>query len=351
MPAHATIRPLEPADLGAVAALLRAHLPNPPAADLERFLAATLFEDPWADPELPSLVAEQGGAIVGFIARQPRRMELDGEPLRAICCSHLTVAPEHRAGALAARLARACLSGPQRLTVSDSAGDVVVRLWRVLGGDVDTARACEWMLALRPARWAATGVRALAGRRGVELPVGSLPLQALWRRTRRRWLTPPEDIRTEPADGAALAEHLPALTATLRLRPVADAAHLAHVLATIAATGRRLDARIVVQKGRPIGLWAWLPRPGGVAQVVALTARERCGEPVLASLARAAYDAGAMLLAGRLEPHLRDAVRPRGPALGMARMPVIHTRDDAVRAALASTASLLPKLEAEWWVP
>src|SRR5919202_1469489 len=106
MPAQATIRAFEPDDLGAVAALLRAHLPNAPAADLERFLAATLLEDPWADPELPSLVAEQEGAIVGFIARQPRRMELDGEPLRAVCCSHLTVAPEHRAGALAARLAR-----------------------------------------------------------------------------------------------------------------------------------------------------------------------------------------------------------------------------------------------------
>src|SRR3954471_2589116 len=178
MPPQATIRPFAPGDLAGVAALLRAYLPSPPAPDLERFLAATLLEDPWADPELPSLVAEQAGAVVGFIARQPRRMVLDGEPLRAVCCSHLTVAPEHRPGALGARLARACLDGRQRLTVSDSAGDVVVRLWRVLGGDVDSMRACEWMLVLRPGRYAARLARA---------PVGAVPYQALWQRTRRRW--------------------------------------------------------------------------------------------------------------------------------------------------------------------
>src|SRR3954462_12807020 len=129
--APARIRPLARDDVPDVAALLRAHMPAPPARDLVRFLEATVFEDPWADPELPSLVAEHGGALAGLIARQPRRLELDGEPLYAACCSHLTVAPEHRTGALAARLARMALDGPQRLTYSDAASDLVVRLWRV----------------------------------------------------------------------------------------------------------------------------------------------------------------------------------------------------------------------------
>src|SRR3954467_15822685 len=118
--APATIRPLIREDLPAVVALLRAHMAPPPAADLARFLTATLFEDPWAEPALPSLVAEADGQLVGFIARQPRRLELDGEPLSAACCSHLLVAPEHRSGVLAARLARAALDGPQRLTYSDA---------------------------------------------------------------------------------------------------------------------------------------------------------------------------------------------------------------------------------------
>jgi hypothetical protein len=347
MPDQALIRPFAPEDLGAVAALLRAHL-GPPAPDLERFLAATLLEDPWADPEMPSLVAEQHGAVVGFIARQPRRLELDGAPLAAACCSHLTVAPEQRAGALAARLARACLAGPQRLTYSDAAGDLVVRLWRVLGGDVDAARACDWMLLLRPARWTAGAVGALARRR-TPGPVAAVPLHALYRGTRRRLLEPAPDVAGEPADAAALAAHLPALTAGLRLRPVADAAHLAHVLATLAASGRRAECRIVRRAGRPIGLWACSPRPGRSAQVLAFAAERQQGETVLGDLARAAHGWGAVALVGRLEPHLREAVRPLVPSLALMRLPVYHARDDAVRAALASTASLLPRLETEWW--
>src|SRR3954470_13988328 len=195
--AFATIRPLAREDLPAVAGLLRAHMPVLPADDVERFLAATLFADPAADPELPSLVAEDGGAVAGFIARQPRRLELDGEPPRAVCCSHLTVAREHRTGALAARLARAALNGPQRLTYSDAAGDLVVRLWRVLGGDVDAARASDWLLLRRRGRWAAGAAHALARRRA--LPPAA-PLHALYRGTRRALLDP--STTSEPADAA-----------------------------------------------------------------------------------------------------------------------------------------------------
>src|SRR3954453_8614157 len=122
MPPQATIRPFAAEDLAGVAALLRAHLLPHPAPNLERFLTATLLEDPWADHELPSLGAEQAGAVFAFIAPQPRRMELDGEPLAAAVCSHLTVAPEHRADALAARLARAGLRGPRRPPAPPGAG-------------------------------------------------------------------------------------------------------------------------------------------------------------------------------------------------------------------------------------
>src|SRR3954452_13172150 len=205
--APATIRPLARDDLPAVGALVSARLAPPPARDLERFLAATLFEDPWADPELPSLVAEQDGAVAGFVARQPRRLELDGEPLQAVCCSHLTVAPEHRAGALAARLARAALDGPQRLTYSDAASDLVVRLWRVLGGDVDNARSSDWVIALRPWRW--LGGLALSMTRRAEFDTTAVPLHVLWRRTRRGLLAADPAVRGERADAAALAGALP----------------------------------------------------------------------------------------------------------------------------------------------
>jgi hypothetical protein len=346
--ALARIRPLARDDVPAVAALLRAHTAVLPARDLERFLSATLFDDPWADPALPSLVAEEHGSIAGFIGRQPRRLELDGEPLQAVCCSHLTVAPAHRAGALAARLARAALDGPQRLTYSDAASDLVVRLWRVLGGDVDNARSSDWVIALRPLRWLAGLGRSMARR--AEFDTTAVPLHVLWRRTRRALLAADPAVRGERADAVALAGALPELTRKLRLRPTAEARQLGHVLATASAAGRHVECRVVYRHDRPIGLWACIVRAQRPAHVLAFLAHAREGQSVLAQLAREAPAWGAASLVGRLEPHLRDAVRPFTPALTLTRMPVMHARDDAVRAALASSASFLPRLATEWWI-
>ncbi len=350
----ATIRAVTRRDLPAVAALCHRHLPGRPAPDLEGFLTATLFDDPWADPELPSLLAEQDGAVVGFIARQPRRMELDGSPLRAVICSHLVVAPEHRGAAAAARIARACLNGPQDLTYSDAAGDVVVRLWRVLGGDVDAARSSEWALAVRPVRWGARLAAAAVGRADMDpgaVPVPVIPMHLLWRRTLRAGREPGPGVHSRAVGPVALAEAITALTERMRLRPVADPSHLAHVLATATASGRRVESRIVHRRDLLVGAWSCVVRPGGVAQVLLLVGADRATDAVLADVARAARGWGATALAGRLEPHLRDAVRGRAPALGLARLPVFHTRDDRVRAALSDTASLLAKVEGEWWVP
>jgi hypothetical protein len=41
------------------------------------------------------------GTVIGFIASPPRRVRIDDRPANAVCSSHLVVAPESRAGALA----------------------------------------------------------------------------------------------------------------------------------------------------------------------------------------------------------------------------------------------------------
>jgi hypothetical protein len=114
--------------------------------------------------------------------------------------------------------------------------------------------------------------------------------------------------------------------------------------------GRRVECRVVRREAQTIGLWVCLARPGRAAHVLAFVAREREGTSVLAQLAGEAHGWGATTLVGRLEPHLRDAVRPSMPALALMRLPVVHAGDDAVRAALASSASFVPRLLTEWWI-
>jgi hypothetical protein len=63
------IRALEPDDIPVVARLyervMRSGTRSPPPA-LEQFFREALFEQPWADPEIPSLVYEdQNAGVVG----------------------------------------------------------------------------------------------------------------------------------------------------------------------------------------------------------------------------------------------------------------------------------------------
>ncbi|MQA76155.1 MAG: hypothetical protein GEU88_17775, partial [Solirubrobacterales bacterium] len=216
------IRALRDADLPAVEGLLDALLPGW-GGDRE-FLAATILAHPWADPELTSLVTvDEHGEVFGFIGTQVRRLRFDDRELRGVCCSHLVVAPNRRGGAAGALLLGRLLKGPQDVTWSDSANEAVVRMWRTFGGHLDHARACDWMLVLRPAAWVRAGIAAaLRGHRpGRELvPVGALPLHAITDRAAKRrqpkGLDP--DISGLDVDAAEIVEHLPRLTSRLRVR-------------------------------------------------------------------------------------------------------------------------------------
>ena len=110
----AEIRPLTPGGVPAVAALVRAHMEG---WDLdERSLAGLMLDHPWADEELPSLVAEEGGEIVGFVGVQARRIRMDGRSIRGVCSTHGIVAPDRRGGAVGALLLSRVLKGPQDVT-------------------------------------------------------------------------------------------------------------------------------------------------------------------------------------------------------------------------------------------
>src|SRR3954451_10210722 len=95
------IRPFEHDDLPLVSSLLREILPDWMSdEEVPRFLAASLLDIAWTDPDLPPLVAVEDRQVVGFIGSQVRRYRLDDRELRAVCSSHLTVAADHRGSAV-----------------------------------------------------------------------------------------------------------------------------------------------------------------------------------------------------------------------------------------------------------
>jgi hypothetical protein len=91
------VRPFTAGDIGPVADLHRRVFATGPAGpDLEAayraYFNATFLEHPWRDEGMSSLVYEDdGGRLAGFLGVTPRRMLLDGQPLRTAVSSLLLV--------------------------------------------------------------------------------------------------------------------------------------------------------------------------------------------------------------------------------------------------------------------
>jgi len=350
------IRPFARGDLPAVGALLRTHLlgrVREAPRSVEAFLAATLLDGPWADPELPSWVAvSDDGSPAGFLACHVRRMVLDDAPIRVVVCSHLVVAADERAGATGALLLKRCLDGPQDLTISDTATDVVARLWRIYGGHLDVARSCEWMHVFRPVAMGARLAARVATKQRVgryDVPVPGLPVHLGARLLRRLRAGDEPEVEGEPLAPAGATEQLSGLLRVLRLRPDYDDAYLRWLLGQLGDLDGELVCRVVRQGGREVGWYVYVLRPSGTGRVLQVLAEPRRADAVVTELFADARRRGAAMLTGRVEPHLQEPLRRRLTAIGFGERHVVHTRRPEVQAALAGDAALLTRLDGEWW--
>jgi hypothetical protein len=96
-----------------------------------------------------------------------------------------------------------------------------------------------------------------------------------------------------------------------------------------------------------IGWYAYLLRHGGASRVLHLAARDVDADDVLSELLHDAHGRGSAAVTGRAEPHLREALERRFAVLGYARRPVLRAKDPELAAALATSSSLLTRLDGE----
>ena len=360
----AVIRPLERDDLPRVADLVRSNL-----VGWQRdanVLARNLVDHPWASDPLRSLVAvDDAGALIGSVGAQSRRLRFGDRKLEAICVSHLVVATDRRAGAAGALLVRELLSGDQDLTWTDSGTDGVVRIWRMLGGDLDHTRTCDWMIVLRPGRWlrglSGGAVRRAFGRAtstggwaGPHLaPVRGIPVPSRKGGRDERDSASGGEAIAEEVSVAELAEALPELDKEIRLRVDYDADYLEYVFSYLEMLGLKdeIVRKLVRRNGRAIGWYAYLARPVA-SRVIHVGASAREVEQVTSTLIEDARRRGIEVLSGRLEPHLDAAVRGRAALLSLNQQPLVHSRDPEILAAVSSSSSLLTEMDlidSEWW--
>jgi hypothetical protein len=160
-------------------------------------------------------------------------------------------------------------------------------------------------------------------------------------------------VAGEDVSAATIVEHLPALNRNLRVWVDHDEAHLEHLFWLVRSFNGLLSlkgplfTRLVRRGGRAIGWYAYVARSEGVSRVLHLAVLEREADAVLGELVAHARAQGSVALAGRAEPHLQRALSHRLAVLGYARQPTILTKDPQLAAAMATSSSLVTRLDGD----
>ena len=353
------IRPLERSDIPEVVSLYelvsRSGSRTPPPR-LGEYFERTLLDHPWADPEIPSLVyLTPEGRIAGFIGSHVRHLVLDGKPIRLACSGQLVSDPAARSRAAGALLLRRYFDGPQDVTMTDGATEVVRRIWKGLGGTVAFLNSISWV---RPLSWRSAGNRALE-RFGmtawspVARPVLSI-LQAVADRV------PATSLRVDDPKGstedlapADMLEHLPTFTGHLRLHPDYSEKFLAWLfreMAEVTTRGQLVKRLVRNERGRLLGWYISYFQPNGIAQVMQVAAKDRDVGAVLDHLFWDARRSGSAVLTGQLEPALFESLTKRRCFLHLSGNFLFHSRSPDIANAILLGQAMLTRLEGERWM-
>jgi hypothetical protein len=332
---------------------------------LTGYVEEVYFDNPWRDPELPSLVCEDAsGRIDGFLGVIPRPMVgRGGQPVRAAATSNFKVRGANPGEArprnplAAVRLLKTFFRGPQDLSVANGANPSSKKIWEACGGLSVPLYSLDWFRSIRPAR---ALLELAVQQRTRPLPRGVRPLADFADLTAGRPLA-----RHYVADGEAAGCSLRELDEETAARALAQAPGfdlrpsyegpgfrwllemsrrkaIGGVLRSIAV---RDEAR-----QRDIGWFVYYQKKARVAEVLQLVTLDGRLDTVLAAAIRDATDQGMALLRGDVDARDLQAYRDTVCLLNTGRWMLVHAREAAVFEMFQQGRALFTALDGERWI-
>src|SRR5262245_2533204 len=287
---------------------------RPSSSELDAYFEEMFFHNPWAEEmaeeESTSLVYETGeGAIIGFIGVIPRRMLLRGRPIRAATSMHFMVDPAGRSTLAGVQLLRTFFSGPQDLSLTDSAGAMGRRIWDGLGGATALAYSTNWLRLLRPSRYV---LRLLARKNmllrlfaGLLRPLCPIGDAIASRAMPHRFGKPGASLQETALDEETLLAGITQIPSGYSLRPDYDPASLFWLLARadqLAHPGALQKVALHGDDGELIGWYLYELSADGVGEVLQVVGRKKSFGEVLDHLFHHGWRNGAIALSGRIDP-------------------------------------------------
>lgn len=337
------IRALEQSDVATVATLFQRILRKTQARAtpaLEAYLTELFLDPPDRDPEITSHVhVRDDGAVSGFVGVLPMPLMVGDRPMRGALCGTLMVDNHADDPFAGARLMRAFLSGPQDISLTETANDISTTMWRKLRATVLPGHSLEWLRIIRPAGFMAEMAAARLGAARLLSPL-LRPIDALARRGKAepRWASlaasiPEGTFASRDADDETTAALFRKFTGPFAVRPDWGEESLRRMVAesrSKAVYGEMVRRAVTTRDGRPVGLFLYYGDPGRIGRVVQILAAPGQAGTVIDSMLAHAGERGMVALRGRTQPALLEAMLGRRFAFVHASSSIVHARDPAL---------------------
>jgi len=351
----ALIRPFREDDIGQVAELHRSAFSTGPSmspallASYNDYFRQVFLRHPVQVEGLTPLVYEEGGEVMGFAGSMLRPMRFRGRPVLARIMSQFSVYPRCR-GVAGVKLLQAVLKGPQDLTVADESNTYARALWEACGGRTARLLSFVWIFPFRPCSFALSVV---AGR-GVLAGISSPVVRSLDWLAERTGLNPFRPVEPRLAGYETnFDELLASLSGELdqSLQPAHDRKSLEWALARAARLQNRGKLRMVVvktKKQQSAGWYVYQSNPGGVAEVLQISARRSVAQDVFNHLLHDAQQRGAAAVSGRFDPVFMDSYVERRCIMRCGPWVLVHSRNPELTRAFQDGDVFFSRLEGEW---
>lgn len=329
-----------------------------PGKSLPDYICRLHLRNPWASPDIPSLVYLEKGKVVGALGILPGAMEFQGEPVRMAIMTVYMVDAEHRNGPAGIRLMQRAMKGPQDFFWADGASGSVSVLWTALGGHTASLYAFNWIRVLRPFGMAASGLDRI-GRAGrlVKPLSGLLTFPSDWLLSRA-----PLSFLREPvspySSKLVSAEELLNCIQELGWRETLKPSYSPDSFSWLmreAAMCRWGNLRMVTvsnAEGEKSGWFIYYAAPGGASFVLQIGVRRKEDfRNTLLALFRDAWQQGSVCVKGASMPPCLTTMtelhcffrHPQNRAL-------VHSRNAAIADALRRGEAAITRIEGSGWL-
>ncbi len=354
------IRACQSSDIPAVAVLFQKTFLNPRKrnpVDLGNYLNEIFLRHPWYDPEIPSWVyLDEEGRVSGFIGVMSMRMTYKGESVRAGIAGSLMVEDPARNPLVGARLVRRFLSGPQDISLSESANALSTKMWEQMGVRPIIGYSLDWLRILHPAGFGAAVLKRAFRPAFILRPLASAIDKVGERISQNPFRLDVSDRKKfydrEISDNE-LIENILLFAKRHSLKPEWDTEILKWLLKHSQQKRQfgALHKRAVYLKSndQPIGLYIYYGQPGDIARVLQVMALPNLADRVIESLLTHASKGGCVAVRGRVFPDITEAVaRQKSVLLNHSSM-IAHSKRPDIQAAINSGDVLMTGLAGEAW--